>query len=368
MKKYFLWMIVFTMFLTVGCGEDEKAKAEKTVPVKIYKVKNDRIENAIKVTGSITAGEDVIVYAKVSERIERIYIKPGDRVSIGQTLAVQYNAIFRQGVEAAETAVKSAESQAKLVSQDYERMKTLFAQKAISQQQYDQIKTQNESLQLMLDQAKLQLKQAKEQYDNSFVKAPFSGVAASVFVETNQMVTAGIPIVQVINPKNMKAKIKVPSSDIKGIFKGQNVKINFPSVPDKSYFGTIAQIDQAVDQFTKNLQIEILIKSPDNMIKSGMFGEFLIETDIKENSIVIPENSVQSRTEVIIDRETGLQKSMRKHFVFVVKNGVAQLVEVKTGIVNDGRMEVISGLSSGDVVIVVGQNIVKAGEKVKIID
>jgi RND family efflux transporter MFP subunit len=368
MKKYFLFLVIVTLLVTIGCGEDKEKKTEKTVPVKVYKVKNDRIENAIKVTGSISAGEDVIVFAKVSERVERIFVKPGDRVTQGQTLAVQYNAIFKQGVEAAESAVKSALIQAKLVAQDYDRMKTLFDQKAISQQQFDQIKTQNESLQLMLDQSKVQLKLAKEQYDNSFIKAPFSGVAASVFVEANQMTAAGTPIVQVINPKNMKAKIKIPSSDIKGIFKGQNVKINFPSVPEKSYFGTITQIDQAVDQFSKNLQIEVLIKSPDNMIKSGMFGEFLIETDIKENSIVIPESAIQNRTEVKIDRETGLQNSIRKSFVFIVKNDAAQLAEVKTGIVNDGRIEVLSGLSRGDVVIVVGQNIVKAGEKVKIID
>lgn len=368
MKKHFLFMIIAALLLTIGCGEDTEKKTEKTVPVKVYKVKNDRIENAIKITGSISAGEDVIVYAKVSERVERIFVKPGDRVSQGQTLAVQYNAIFRQGVEAAESAVKSAEAQAKLVAQDFERMKTLFDQRAISQQQFDQVKTQNESVELMLDQAKVQSKQAKEQYDNSFIKAPFSGIAASVFVEANQMVTAGIPIVQVINPRSMKAKIKIPSTDIKGIFKGQNVKINFPAVPGKSYFGIIAQIDQAVDQFTKNLQIEVLIKNPDDMIKSGMFAEFLIETDIKENSLIIPENSIQSRTEVMIDRETGLQNSIRKYLVFIVKNDVAQLVEVKTGIVNDGRAEILSGLKSGDVVIVVGQNIVKAGEKVKIID
>lgn len=368
MKKYFVLLTVSFLFTLIGCSKEEEKKEEKSVPVKVFAVRNDRIENAIKITGSISAGEDVYVPAKVTERIEKIYVKPGDRVYKGQTIAVQYNAIFKQGVEAAETAVKSVEAQAKLVAQDYERMKKLFDQKAISQQQYDQIKTQYDATQFSVEQAKVQLLQAKEQFDNSFVKAPFAGIAASIMVENNQMIIAGTPVVQVINPSSMKAKIKIPSADIKGIFKGQNVKISFPSIPDKNYLGTIAQIDQAVDPITKNLQVEVLLKNPDNFIKSGMFGEFFIETKIKENSIVIPENAVQSRTEVAIDRETGLQKSIKKHFIFVVKNGIAHLTEIKIGISNNGRIEVSSGLNDGDVVVVVGQNIVKSGDKVKIIE
>lgn len=368
MKSMLIVGLVFFSIALVSCSQEEEKQVEKSVPVKIYKIVPDNIGSFLKITGTVTAGEDAVVYAKVSEKIEKISVKPGDRVSKDQIIAVQYSEIFKQGVEAAEAAVKTAEVQMKLVKLDYERIKKLFDQKAVSQQQFDQMNAQRESAELGYEQAKVALKQAKEQYDNCFIKAPFAGVAASVYVDLSQMAMAGQPVAQIVNSGSMKAKIKVPSSDMSKVFKGQPVQIQFPSVPDKIYEGSITQIDAAVDPVSKNLQVEVLIKNADNNIKSGMFGDFLIRTDVKQDCIVVPENAVQSRTEVAIDRQTGVQNSIKKYFVFVVKENKAELTEVQTGISSDGRMEIRSGLNIGDVIIVMGQNIVKTGEIVKIID
>ncbi len=368
MKKLLLISAVFLILIATACNEETEQKSEKIIPVKVFTIKLNNIENYVKATGTITAGEDVVLYSKVSERITNVSVKPGDKVAKGQTLAVQYNAIFKQSVEAAETGVKSAQAQFNLIQQEFARMQKLYDQKAISNQQFDQTKTQYESSELGLQAAKVQLQQAKEQYANSFITAPFSGTIASVFVEQNQMAAAGLPIVQLINSGEMKAKVKIPSTEIEGIHKGQSVNVEFPSVPNKIYEGTVTEIDHAVDPISKNLQVEIELKKPDNLLKSGMFGEFLIKNAVKENSIIIPENAIQSRTEVKIDRETGLQKSFKKYFVFVIKDGKANLLEIKPGISSDGRIEIISGLNVGDTVVVVGQNIVKTGDKVKIID
>lgn len=368
MKKLFLVSAIFLIFIFTSCEEETKQKNEKVVPVKVFNAKLDNIENFVKATGTITAGEDVIVYSKVSEKIISIFVKPGDRISQGQNIAVQYNALFKQSVDASETAVKSAQAQFNLALQEFTRIKNLYEQKAISSQQFDQIKTQYESAELGLQAAKVQLQQAKEQFDNSFIKAPFSGVVASLYIEKNQMLPAGLPVAQIINSNSMKAKVKIPASEISGIFKGQSVSIEFPSLPDQLFEGIVSEIDQAVDPISKNLQVEVSLNKPNSEIKSGMFGEFLIKTSIKDNSIIVPENAIQSRTEVKIDRETGTQKSIKKYFVFVINNEKADLVEVKTGINSDGRIEILSGLKVGDTIIVVGQNIVKTGDKVKIID
>ncbi|MFZ1289634.1 MAG: efflux RND transporter periplasmic adaptor subunit [Melioribacteraceae bacterium] len=368
MKKLFLISTMFLILIITSCDEETKQKSEKIVPVKVFTVKLDNIENFLKTTGTITAGEDVIVYSKVSEKIINVFVKPGDRISQGQTIAIQYNAVFKQNVDAAETAVKSAQSQFNLAQIDFTRMKNLFDQKAISSQQFDQIKTQYESAELGLQAAKVQLQQAKEQFDNSYIKSPFNGTVASIYFEQNQMAAAGLPVAQIINSNSMKAKVKIPSTEIVGVYKGQSVSIKFPSIPNKFYEGIVSEIDQAVNPISKNLQVEISLRKPDALIKSGMFGEFFIKTSLKENSIIVPENSIQSRTEVKIDRETGIQKSIKKYFVYIIKEGKADLIEVKTGISSDGRIEILSGLNVGDTIVVVGQNIVKTGDKVKIID
>jgi len=368
MKKSYLLVIAFLSIFLSYCQQEKEEVSEKLVPVRVFNVKPDNIGNYLRATGTITAGEDVMIYSKTTERIEKIFVKPGDKVSVGQTLAIQYNTSFKQMIEAAENGVKNAEVQMRMIQRDYERLKNLYEQKAISSQQFEQIKTQNESAQIAFESAKVQLQQAKEQYENSFIKSPIAGIVASINIEKNQMLPAGMPAIHVISGGTMKAKIKIPSTEISAIRKGQSVKVEFPAVPNKIYNAVITEIDYAIDQITKNLQVEVSLRDADSKVKSGMFGEFYIETFSRKNTIIIPESAIQSRTEVQIDRQTGLQNSVKKYFVFVIKNGKAKLTEVQTGINNDGRTEILSGLRGSDVIIVVGQNIVRSGDKVKIIE
>lgn len=368
MKNLIMLFSILVILIFTSCQETNDEQVEKVVPVKVFATKLDTIESFLKTTGTVMAGEDVVVYSKVSEKVVDILVKPGDKATEGKTLAVQYNKLFKQAVNAAETAVKSAQTQFNLSKQEYGRMQNLFDQKAISRQQFDQIKTQFESAELALEGANVQLEQAKEQFNNSFIKSPFSGTVASVYVEENQMVPAGIPVVQIINSNTMKAKVKIPSTEIIGIYKGQTVNVTFPSIPNNTYEGMVTEIDRAVDPISKNLQVEITLKRTNNFVKSGMFGEFQIRKSLKENSIVVPENALQSRTEVNIDRNSGIQKSIKKYFLFTIQKERADLIEVKTGVSSDGRVEITSGINFGDTIVVVGQNIVKTGDKVKIID
>ena len=134
------------------------------------------------------------------------------------------------------------------------------------------------------------------------------------------------------------------------------------------YHGIISKIDNAVNPVSKTLEVEVQFRNIDSHLKSGMFGEFFIETEKVSNSVIIPEDALQSRTEVNVDKKTGLQNSIKKYFLFMVDSSKAKLVEVSTGVRDDGRVEITSGLGIGDSIVVVGQNIVKAGQKVKVID
>lgn len=362
------FFLIFTIFVFFGCQSGEVESSEKLIPVKVFELQPKTISKTIKLTGSITSSEDVILYSKISEKLERINIKAGKRVNKGEILAIQYNAMFKQAVDAAEAAYQNAEAQVNLIKQEFERIERLFNQKAVSQQQYDQVLAQKKATVSGLDQADAMVKQAKEQYENSFIKAPFEGIVAAVYFEVNQMVPVGQPILQIIGLEGMKAKLRVTSKDISFLKMGQNVMVKFPSIPETDFNAVVSSINQSVDMITKSLEIEVKLKDKDQRIKSGLFGEFYIKVKSKENTIVIPESALLRQTEVVIDRDTGTQTPVRKHFVFVVKNGVADLLEVEPGIAYNGTTEIITGLSIGDTLIIVGQNIVKEGQKVNVVE
>ncbi|MFH0989668.1 MAG: efflux RND transporter periplasmic adaptor subunit [bacterium] len=354
--------------LLAGCSQSEEKQVGKTVPIKKYIVKSESISQYIRATGSVAGDEDVILYSKVAERVEYIHIIPGQAVTNGQILVEQKNDIMQQGLEIANAALKTAEAQAKLIASDYERMRKLYSEKAISPQQFDQARTAKETAEHAFDQATSMAKQAKEQLENTLIKAPFDGIAAAVYVEKNQTLMMGQPVVQLISPSKMKAKINLTGADIQSVKLGQRVLIKFPTLTGREFSGRVNKINTAIDQTSKALEVEIVLLSNDRSLKSGLFGEFFIETQNIANRLVIPETALIPQTEIIINRETGLQHTLKKFFLFVIEQNKAKLKEVKTGIANNGQIEITNGLAIGDSVIVVGQNIVKDGQSVNVIE
>jgi membrane fusion protein, multidrug efflux system len=368
MRKLLLLISLPLLIIFSGCGEQTDTEEEVAVPVRIYNAKPESLTRYIKLTGTITAGKDQVLYSKVSERISRVYVKAGDRVSASQKIAEQYNAILTQGLDAARANLNNAEAQAQLAEQDYERMERLFKQRAISKQQFQQIETQRKAAQAALDAARAQLEQAQEQVANSVITAPFNGVVAAVYIEENQMLPAGQPVAQVIDPATMKSKVRVAGRDISLVKQGQDVMVQIPSIPGRTYKGRITSINQAVDPVSKTLEAEVLITDADEKVKSGMYGEFMIATNSVQNSIVVPENALLSQTEVTINRETGQQEPRRRFFLFVVENNKAELREVIVGLTSEGRAQITKGISDNDSVIVVGNNIVQEGQTVNIVE
>jgi membrane fusion protein (multidrug efflux system) len=365
--NYRIIIISFMVLALIGCSQKEE-NVEKAIPVKIYKVKSESISQYIRATGSVAGDEDVILYSKVAERVEKINVEPGQAVAKNQILVEQKNDLLKQGLEIANATQKTAESQAKLAAMDFERMDKLYSEKAISPQQYDQSKMVKETAEHGLEQARSMYEQAKEQFENSMTKAPFDGVAAAVYVEKKQTLNFGQPIVQVVSPSRMKAKIYLTGEDIQYVKAGQRVAIKFPVIPGEEFEGKVDKINTSIDQTSKSLEVEIAFLSKDNRIKSGLFGEFFIETQHLPNSLVIPELALLSQTEIKIDRETGLQNTFKKFYLFVVDKNRAKMKEVQTGIANNGQIEIKNGLAIGDSVIIVGQNIVKEDQAVHAIE
>ncbi|MBN1639287.1 MAG: efflux RND transporter periplasmic adaptor subunit [Ignavibacteriales bacterium] len=361
---------LLTIFLLVllSCGSETEKQEEVVVPVKVYNVQPESLIQYLKLTGTITAGKDQILYSKMYERIEKLYVKAGDRVSTNQTIARQYNASLSQGVEVAKANLNNAETQYELAKQNFQRMERLFEQRAISTQQFDQASAQFKAAGTGLEVARAQYHQSLENYQNSIIKSPFSGVVAAVFIEQNQTVSTGQKIAQIIDPSTMKSKIKVASRDISLIKIGKEVEVSIPSIPNKKYNGNIKTIDQAVDPVSKTLEIEVVITDADDNIKSGMYAEYMIPINSVERAKVVPETALLSQTEVQINRETGTQETLKRYFLFVVENGKAKMKEVQVGLISNNRVEITEGLNFNDKVIVVGNNIVQDNQKVNIID
>jgi membrane fusion protein (multidrug efflux system) len=362
MKKSIL--ILTSLLLLAGCKPPVKNMGSFSVPVSVHVLKPETISSYIKLTGGIEAEEDAVVYSKIGEKLVLIRVKLGDHVQVGQVLAEQYNEGLKESVNQAEASLRNALAQYEMAKTDFERMERLIATKAISPQQF---KTSYEAAESGLDQAKAALQLAKESCENSLIKAPFSGKVAMIYYDPNQMVPAGQPVFRIVNAKNVKAKLDVPEVDIAHITPGLKVKANFPAYPDTTFSGFVDRVDEAIDPDTRTLEIEVRIDNKSGLLKSGQFGQFLVETDRHEQAIVVTDAAIMTQTNVEVN-DLGNQTEIKKYYTYIVRDGATQKHFVTPGIISQGRMELVDGVSIGDSLIVTGQNVVKDGNPVRVVN
>jgi RND family efflux transporter MFP subunit len=254
------------------------------------------------------------------------------------------------------------------VKQDYERYQRLFEEKAVSQQQWEKIRSSMQEADASLAQLKAAYSTSQEQYQNTFIKAPFDGIVGSFMFDEGEMIQMGQPVVQIVNIDLMKAKLYIPDVHMNRIQPNQLVYGKFPGLEEQKFTGRIQRIDPAIDPMSRTIQVEVLFSNENRSLKSGMYGLFQIEMNRRSNTFVVPDNSIITKTEVKINPETGATYTDKTYFLYIVKGDSAELVQVDTGIESYNRMEIISGLTEGDKVIIVGQKVVKPGNKVLIIE
>jgi membrane fusion protein (multidrug efflux system) len=150
----------------------------------------------------------------------------------------------------------------------------------------------------------------------------------------------------------MIVKLNIEERDIAHIKKGQKAQIMFDAYPDEIFSGEVSQVSEMVDVQTRTLPIEITIANNDRRLKSGMFCRIKLFT-FKHN-------------DVLIVSQDALVQELGGVYVFTVKEGAAYKKQVKTGIRDDGHVEILEGITKDDLLIVFGQQGLKDGTQVEI--
>ncbi len=366
MGKRILISFLALALLALGCNSNKNSAQEKSIPVQVLVVHPDSISSFLEVTGGLQAGKDALVLSKTSERLVEIVKPAGSSVRENDIIARLNNSLLKQAKRQAEAGLNSAKARYENVKSEYERYQKLHRAKAISDQQWQKIKSAFEEARAGLRQMEAAYAQAEERFEDSFIKAPFSGIVGSIFYDVGQMVPMGRPVAQIINPRLMKAKLYVPDLYHNKLKLGQEVQAHFPAIPNQTFKGRIMRIDPAIDALSRTFLTEVIFENKNKVLTSGLYGVYKIKIAAKNGTFVVPDNALLTRTEVKVDRRTGKTYSQKNYFVFTVQNNRAQLIPVQKGLAYGNRVEITKGLKEGDRVIIVGQFTVKDGQKVRI--
>ncbi len=339
---------IMLVFLGTGCSSDKKtddtAKNEvKSFAVKTQTIKPDTFVHYFQATGNVLATESAFISPQANGQVIKLYVSDGDRVSKGQLLAELNASIIKSNIAELET-------QLALATTTFQKQKELWDQKIGSEMQYLQAKTQKEALEK-------KLKTLNDQLALTKVTAPFSGIVENVQINEGELAAPGRQLFELVNLHEMKILADISESYLSKIHKGNKIKVSFPDYPEKIVYATIYRTGNIINPSNRTFKVEVRLHNPKEEIKPNMVAQLTIKDFENDTAFIVPS--------IVI------KKDFEKDFLFVAKpdgnKWIAEKRYIKSGIPYKDKTMVVSGLKTGDVVIVEGYNQIATGSELKLV-
>ena len=191
-------------------------------------------------------------------------------------------------------------------------------------------------------------------YELARVSSPIYGVVGKAFLDKGENILAqSTPVALVVDTREAVVRIDIPEQDIPYVSKGCPASLKLDSYPGEVFIGEVSKISEVLDAATRTLNVEIIIANSDNKLKSGMFARIDILAGKRQRVLALPQDA--------------LSKEDGSYYVFVVEGDKARKVKVEIGISND-KVEILNGLEENQKVIVFGQQGLRDGAVVKVVE
>lgn len=362
-------ILLIAALATGGCSKKHEADNKENAPLDIIKgtaretVKNSDMPETVEVVGTVRARTSAVVSARIPGTVGILKVREGDRVRKGQILAqleAQENqanaAVAAAGIDEARQGVEEARSRKRLADSTFERYNKLFSEQAISRQEFDVKQSEKDLATQGLARADSRLRQAEERSksasamtDYTRIIAPIAGIITSRQTDLGATVFPAQPLMTIEDEGSYILELAVPESMAAGVRPGSPVHVAL-EVPGGSFETRIAEIVPAVDPLSRTFTAKINLDC--KSLKSGMFGRGTIQLGTSVKGISLPKKAVVERGAMT--------------FAWVLdKDSIARMRIIKAGKALGDRLEILSGLSEGEQVVVSGAEKVREGAKVE---
>ncbi len=346
------YLLLLCSIFWVACASPEETQENEPAPplgnakhVEVLGLAPNTFNDIIELTGTVEATHDVIVSSKTTGTLENI-VALGRIVKAGEVVANTENDLLRASVLQAEAQVKNAEAGLKIAEESYERQRPLYADSIISQLEFIRLETTLDQAKSALAQANAVYEQVARQLGYTSVKAPINGKVEARYVEAGEQVVPGTQVLRLVDARNVYVSAGIPERYAGDIEIGTPAEINLPTAGISSRQGRVSFAGSVIDPDSRSFEINIAVENEDGKLKPEMIAELEILRLTVDSALVAPGNAV-TRTE-------------NGHSVFIVAeedgNYVAHLREVTLGAEYSNQVVILSGVSTGEQLVVRGQS------------
>jgi len=363
-RKIIIAAVVFVVLIFVirSCRSDNTVEndANEAFAVSAEVIGTAVLEEKIPITGSFEPLVSVEIVPEISGQLQKLRLGDGTPVDVGVVVKEgEVIAVINHDIYLAQLAeVKAAVEAGKVTLADAEREKNrmvkLFQAGSSTEQARDKAVTAAEMAAAQLRQAQAALEMVKVNVERATIKTPLNGIVAKKYVDEGNMVGPSTPLLNIVRIDELKVKGGVSERYLPQLKAGKTpVLITTDAYPNDSFQGTVFKVPVAVDPMTRTGEVEIRVPNKDGKLNPGMFARMTIVVNRKE-AVVVP--------------DAALIREYDNEYVFVVNDGKAHRRLLKLGISQGELYEVLDGLSVGDVVVTHGQNQLKDGQAVQVVD
>lgn len=370
MKRILITALVLGLLGLVVFASLRTSRGPKGTKVYVEDVRRQDIGRVVKASGEIDPREKVNISAHVVGKIERLYVEEGDLVRKGEPFLDlekeaytaardQWSAQLRKAhTEVRQAEVALADSRNKLG-----RARRLNQEGILSAEQLEAAELAQANAELRLEdaresvrQAQANLAEAQDDLRKTTIYSPLAGRVIKLNAEEGEVVVSGTMnnpasvIGEIADLSVILANVDVDETEVVLVKPGQKARILVDALPDKEYHGRVAEVGNKGFSRTNQpdvtfFDVEILLEDPDEDLRPGMSVRAEVDTAVHPNALVVPIQAVVERdvTEGGASREADV--------VFVVQDGKAVQRVVKTGISDETRVEIVSGVQEKDKVV-----------------
>jgi len=331
---------VLGVALLASCGKQDNPRptaggdgAARTVQT--ARVKARPMERALHVVGTLLARDDATVAAQVAGQVETMRVDLGDRVNVGQVVALIDTASYEALARQAAANVAKANASAANAAQNLKRIQELQADKIASISELDQAVADAEQTSAEVKAAEAANAIAQLNLERSRVKAPFDGAIARRVTSVGDYVAIGAPIVTLVKTDPLRLRLEVPERESPSVQVGQRVELVVEG-DTNTWTGRIARLSPAIAQANRMLLVEADMPGQ-GALRPGLFARARIIVNEREEGLSVPASALVTFA--------GLEK------VVVVQDGKAREKSVTTGRRGSDWVEVTSGLAAGELVV-----------------
>ncbi|MFZ1087506.1 MAG: efflux RND transporter periplasmic adaptor subunit [Terracidiphilus sp.] len=389
-----IWLLALIWLFTIaGCGPKPQLAADQPVAVRVRAPKHVQEPVTVAGSGSVEANVTAQSAFQIAGRVARVLVDEGQAVKKGQVLAELDTTDYRNAYDAAAAQADAARAVSKKAQDglrpeeleearidferwqdEYKRMKFLYDHQSMAANDFEKIEAgynaaqqryqmaregtrpeEKDSSSAQMRAAAAQMHEAEKHLADCQLRAPIAGYVGLQRIDVGDTVAAGMPVMGVLDLNPVKVRVAIPEAEIGKVREGSRAAVTIPSL-GKSFEGKVEAVGVAADPASRTYTVKISLANPERLLRAGMVSEVRIFGAEKLNALTVPADAV-------VRDERGVTEV----YLFEPAKQRAYARRVEVGAAINNEIEIRSGLSSNEQVVVAGQQNLREGAPAKVV-